>query len=352
MVTAVRPDGALDVTSPAGRLRVEARAVVLATGARERPRPARLIPGDRPSGVYTTGHLQNLVHLHHGRVGTRAVVVGAELVSWSAVHDAAARRVPDRADDDAVPVAGVLRRLHRARQRRCSGPESPPAPASCGSSATASWRRSRSRTSTPAHARSSSATPSSSPATGSPTTNSRARRASPSTPARSGPLVDTALRTSRPGVFAVGQPAAPGRHGRHRRPRRHVRRRPGGRVPRRRRAIDPGTTAVRILAAAPFRWVSPGLLRPGDPAPPRRRLLLWTDQLVRFPKVTVSQRGRVVATTLLPWAASPGRVFRVPWSIMDAVDPAQGPVTVGLANAPHGETTRNAAGEFIPTRCS
>ena len=57
----------------------------MATGARERPRPARLIPGDRPAGVHTTGHLQNIVHLHHGTVGKRAVVVGAELVSWSAV---------------------------------------------------------------------------------------------------------------------------------------------------------------------------------------------------------------------------------------------------------------------------
>ena len=67
---------------PAGRRPARSS---LATGARERPRPARLIPGDRPSGVYTTGQLQNLVHLHHGKVGKRAVVVGAELVSWSAV---------------------------------------------------------------------------------------------------------------------------------------------------------------------------------------------------------------------------------------------------------------------------
>ena len=51
----------------------------------ERPRPARRIPGDRPAGIYTTGQLQNLVHLHGADVGRRAVVVGAELVSWSAV---------------------------------------------------------------------------------------------------------------------------------------------------------------------------------------------------------------------------------------------------------------------------
>ena len=26
-------------------------------------------PGDRPDGVYTTGQLQNLVHVHHAAVG-------------------------------------------------------------------------------------------------------------------------------------------------------------------------------------------------------------------------------------------------------------------------------------------
>jgi len=75
----------LEVTSPDGRYHMQARAVILATGARERPRAARLIPGDRAHGVYTTGHLQNLVHLKHRDVGSRAVVVGAELVSYSAI---------------------------------------------------------------------------------------------------------------------------------------------------------------------------------------------------------------------------------------------------------------------------
>ena len=59
----------LDVTSPQGLQRIDARAVILATGARERPRPARMIPGDRSSGVYTTGYLQNLVHVQHRDVG-------------------------------------------------------------------------------------------------------------------------------------------------------------------------------------------------------------------------------------------------------------------------------------------
>ena len=101
MVTAINPENSLDVTSPEGLQRVTAARSVLATGARERPRPARLIPGDRPDGVYTTGQLQNLVHLHHGTVGNRAVVVGAELVSWSAVmtlrHAGCATVAGDRA---------------------------------------------------------------------------------------------------------------------------------------------------------------------------------------------------------------------------------------------------------------
>lgn len=65
--------------------RLEADAVVLATGIRERPRSARLVPGDRPGGVLTTGALQQLTALHHREVGTRAVIVGAEHVSFSAI---------------------------------------------------------------------------------------------------------------------------------------------------------------------------------------------------------------------------------------------------------------------------
>jgi thioredoxin reductase len=76
---------ALWVTSANGREHIAARAVVLATGCRERPRAARLVPGTRPHGVFTTGALQQFVYLHHHPVGRRAVVVGAEHVSFSAL---------------------------------------------------------------------------------------------------------------------------------------------------------------------------------------------------------------------------------------------------------------------------
>ena len=77
--------GALEITSPRGRSVLEARAVVLATGCRERPRAARLVPGTRPQGVMTTGMLQQVVYLARELPGRRAVIVGAEHVSFSAL---------------------------------------------------------------------------------------------------------------------------------------------------------------------------------------------------------------------------------------------------------------------------
>ena len=74
----------LEATCPNSLLTIKPQVSVFATGARERPCPARLIPGDRPAGVFTTGQLQNVVHIHKQNVGKRAVIVGAELISWSA----------------------------------------------------------------------------------------------------------------------------------------------------------------------------------------------------------------------------------------------------------------------------
>jgi len=76
---------ALNYTSPNGLGTIEAKSVLLATGVRERPRSARLIPGTRPQGVFTTGSLQRFVYQDHLPVGKRAVIVGAEIVSLSAV---------------------------------------------------------------------------------------------------------------------------------------------------------------------------------------------------------------------------------------------------------------------------
>ncbi|MBL8046115.1 MAG: NAD(P)/FAD-dependent oxidoreductase [Anaerolineales bacterium] len=84
-ITAWRGPTHFGYTSPSGVREVEARAVLLATGCRERPRSARLVPGTRPQGIFTTGSLQRFVYEQHLPVGRRAVIVGAELVSLSAV---------------------------------------------------------------------------------------------------------------------------------------------------------------------------------------------------------------------------------------------------------------------------
>jgi thioredoxin reductase len=114
------PGGGIVTTSPSGIVRWAARAVLLATGCRERPRAARLVPGDRPSGVLTTGSLQQLADLFHLPVGGRAVVVGAEHVSFSAVHTLAAHGVSVAAvvtDQPRPQTYAVLRALTAGRHR-------------------------------------------------------------------------------------------------------------------------------------------------------------------------------------------------------------------------------------------
>lgn len=317
---------ALEVTTPQGLLTVDAGAVVLATGARERPRTARRVPGDRPGGVYTTGQLQNLVHLHHQKVGRRAVVVGAELVSWSAVltlREAGCRTVlmtseypkpeaylaftvPGRAALG-VRVATDTRVVRIIGRGRVEGVEvedrrtGKRRVVDCDTVVfTGDW--------IPDHelAR-----------TGGIDIDAGTR----------GPLVDTGLRTSRPGVFAAGNLLHPvdtadiaALDGRH----------VAGQVTRWLAGTRDQAPGVRLRADAPFRWISPGLLRPGDPAPPRNRLLLWTDRAIRFPTVVVRQDGREVTRRRVPWPAVPGRVFRVPASVLAAVDAGGSTVHIGL----------------------
>ena len=68
-----------------GIVDMEARHVVLATGARESSRAARLIGGTRTSGVMNTGTLQQLVYLKNAKPFARPVIIGGEWVSFSAL---------------------------------------------------------------------------------------------------------------------------------------------------------------------------------------------------------------------------------------------------------------------------
>jgi len=60
-----------------GLLEVQARALVLAMGCRERPRGALAIPGTRPAGVYTAGTAQRLVNIEGYMPGERVVILGS-----------------------------------------------------------------------------------------------------------------------------------------------------------------------------------------------------------------------------------------------------------------------------------
>lgn len=82
-VIAVEPGPRLVVSSDAGTTAVVAKRVLLATGARETSRAARLVGGTKPKGVVSAGTLQSLVYLAGRRPFRRPVVVGTELVSFS-----------------------------------------------------------------------------------------------------------------------------------------------------------------------------------------------------------------------------------------------------------------------------
>lgn len=84
-VTALEPGPRLTVSTNDGVFHVAARAVLLATGARESSRADRLIGGTKPGGIMVTGALQELVYGSGMRPFRRPVVLGSELVSFSAL---------------------------------------------------------------------------------------------------------------------------------------------------------------------------------------------------------------------------------------------------------------------------
>lgn len=60
-----------------GAAKIQAKAVILAMGCRERPRGALGIPGTRPQGVYTAGTAQKLVNCEGVVPGKEVVILGS-----------------------------------------------------------------------------------------------------------------------------------------------------------------------------------------------------------------------------------------------------------------------------------
>jgi len=67
----------LHISSKKGFNRIEAKAIILAMGCRERAAGAISIPGTRPSGIYTAGAAQNFINLQNKMVGKRIVILGS-----------------------------------------------------------------------------------------------------------------------------------------------------------------------------------------------------------------------------------------------------------------------------------
>jgi NADPH-dependent 2,4-dienoyl-CoA reductase/sulfur reductase-like enzyme len=315
----------LKLTGPHGRLEIEPRAVVLATGCRERPRSARLVPGSRPAGVMTTATLQQLVHLRGQKVGRRAVIVGAEHVSFSAVATLA---------HGGASVAGLVTELphHQSlRAFRAGAAIRYRAPVWARTKVSAIHGSERvesvelteldsGRTRTvhcdlviftadwiPDH--------------------ELAVMAGCELDARSrGPLIDPALRTTRRGVFAAGNLLHPAEtadvcalDGRH----------VAAAVAAYLRGPGDWPAHVRMTARPPLAWVAPNLLLSTGYPPPRERFLLRSTEFVRRARLQVRQGGREL------WSGRvgrlvPGRSSYIPADWAAKADPKAGPVIVAV----------------------
>lgn len=78
MVIDISPDKILTAMNrKEGVMEIQARAVVLAMGCRERPRGALNIPGYRPAGIYSAGTAQRLVNVEGFLPGREVVILGS-----------------------------------------------------------------------------------------------------------------------------------------------------------------------------------------------------------------------------------------------------------------------------------
>lgn len=67
----------IEAVTPEGILCYHARAVVLTMGCRERSRGSVMIPGERPSGVFTAGSAQAYMNIYNRMPGHEAVILGS-----------------------------------------------------------------------------------------------------------------------------------------------------------------------------------------------------------------------------------------------------------------------------------
>lgn len=306
----------VETTGPGGLERITAGAVVLATGARERPRSARLVPGSRPPGVHTTGELQQAVHLYGQRIGTRAVVIGDEPVAHAAVGTLRAAGVHVVAVVTDRPAAPL-----RVRQR---------VPLLTGATVTGLTGRTRLSGVSLRHddGRTTTLRCDTVVFTGDFVPDHELARRGGITldPGTRGPAYDAAYRTSRPGVFAVGNLL-------------HAVERAGVAADEGRAVAvsvlhrlsgtdEPSGGGRPLVVDAPLRWVAPNLTGPGGARPLNDRFVLRTVRPLSRPLLVVSQDGRELHRQRLLLPAVPGRPVHLAAGWLDRVDPHGSPVRI------------------------
>jgi thioredoxin reductase len=329
MVTGWSASGELEVTSPEGRETVAPAAVVLATGCRERPRAARLVPGSRPEGVMTTETLQQLVKVHGQRIGARALVVGAEHVSFSALLTLR------RAGADVVALVTDLPRHQSLAVVRVGAALRYRTPVWTRTAVAAIHGQGRvdevelldldtgSRRAVPCDVVVFTADwiPD----------HELAVMAGLELEAGSlSPRVDTGLRTARTGVFAAGNllhgaepadiAALSGRHA------------AGSVLSWLAGGASWPKSMIPIRCAPPLRWVSPSSVSSAPDPPPRGRFLVRGSAFMRRPVLELAQDGARLWRGRISRVA-PGRSTPLPASWIASVDPAGGAVEARVADA-------------------
>ncbi|MEU1014210.1 FAD-dependent oxidoreductase [Streptomyces sp. NPDC005898] len=315
----------VDTTGPHGLERITARAVVLATGARERPRAARLVPGTRPDGVFTTGELQRAVHGHGRRIGTRAVVVGAEPVSFAALDTLR------RAGVEVAALATEHPRHQAPRARAAEARLRHGIPLLTDATVTdilgkgrLSGVRLRRRDGATAHLACDTVV-----FTGDFVPDHELARHGglPLDPGTRGPAVDGAFRTAERGVFAVGNVLHAAETAR-------VVTREGIAaslaVCRYLTDGDWPAVSVPLRVTGPLAWVAPNRLVPAEEGP-GEGFMVRTTEFLAHPVLTVTQDGRTLHRARRRRPVAPNRTFRVSGEWTGRVDARGGAVRIDLA---------------------
>ncbi|WP_317854604.1 NAD(P)/FAD-dependent oxidoreductase [Chakrabartyella piscis] len=111
MVLDVSADKKIVAVNPEmGLIEIEAKAIVLAMGCRERTRPQVRILGTRPAGVMTAGAVQRYINVEGWKTGTRAVILGSGDIGLIMARRMTLEGVSVEGVYEVMPNLGGLRR--------------------------------------------------------------------------------------------------------------------------------------------------------------------------------------------------------------------------------------------------